>query len=256
MTNREITNTIEEFAPLTLQEAWDNSGWQVGVPDAQCSGVLLCVDVTPGVLEEARRRGCNLVIAHHPLIFKGLKQITGRNRVERCVAQALRDGIAVYSSHTATDCAPAGVSWEMAHRLGLENVEGLDASGLGVIGDLPTPLSWEKFAERVKEAFGTEVLKCSRVPFEGWMVTRVGLCGGSAAEFLPLALGRGAQAYVTADCKLNQFLDHAEDILLIDAGHFETEQCTKDLFYRVISEKFPNFAVWKSTDEENPVVYL
>jgi putative NIF3 family GTP cyclohydrolase 1 type 2 len=82
------------------------------------------------------------------------------------------------------------------------------------------------------------------------------MCGGSAAEFMPQAIERGAQAYITADCKLNQFLDLTDDILLIDSGHFETEQCTKEIFYRVISEKFPNFAVCKSTVERNPVQFL
>lgn len=256
MTNREITDAIEEFAPLSLQESWDNSGWQIGTPDATCTGAIICVDVTPAVLEEAIDKKCNLIISHHPLIFKGVKQITGRDRVERCISLALRHGISVYSSHTATDCAPGGVSWEMARRLGLENVEGLDVSGLGVIGNLPASLPWMKFVELVKDRFGAGCVRCSRVPFKEWTVGRVGLCGGSAAEFLPLALSRGAQAYVTADCKLNQFIDHADDILLVDSGHFETEECTKEIFYRVISEKFPNFAVWKSTVEENPVVYL
>lgn len=256
MTNRGITDVIETIAPLSLQESWDNSGWQTGDPDAECTGVLLCVDVTPAVLEEARQKGCNLVIAHHPLIFKGLRQITGRDRVERCVCQAIKDGISVYSSHTAVDCAPAGVSWEMAALLGLSDVQPLDGSGLGVIGDMPEAIPWRDFVAKVKEAFGATTVKCSRVPFDGMMVRRIGLCGGAGAEFLPEALRRGAQAYVTADCKLNQFLDHADDILLVDAGHFETEQCTKEIFYRAISEKFPNFAVWKSTVEKNPVVYL
>lgn len=256
MINREITNAIEEFAPLSLQESWDNSGWQVGDPDAECSGVLLCVDVTPEIIKEATDKGCNLIISHHPLIFKGVRQIIGRDRVERAIAQALRDGVSVYASHTSTDCAPDGVSWEMAHRLGLTSVEGLDESGLGVIGDLQAPLPWKDFANLVKESFGAGCVKCSRVPSDDWTVSRVGLCGGSAAEFLPAAMSRGAQAYVTADCRHNQFIDHCDDILLVDSGHFETEECTKDIFYRVISEKFPNFAVWKSTVERSPVVYL
>lgn len=256
MTNREIIDAIEEFAPLSLQESWDNSGWQLGDPSANCSGVLLCVDVTPDIIREAVAKGCNLIVSHHPLIFRGVKQITGRDRVERCISQALREGISVYSSHTATDCAPDGVSWEMGRRLGLTDAQGLDSSGLGIIGDLPSEMSWKDFVALVKKTFGADSVKCSRVPSDGWKVSKVGLCGGSAAEFLPLAIARGAQAYVTADCKLNQFIDHADDILLIDSGHFETEECTKEIFYRVISEKFPNFAVWKSTVERNPVVYL
>ncbi len=256
MTNREVTYAIEEFAPLSLQESWDNSGWQVGRPDTKCSGVLVCVDVTPEVIKEAVDKKCNLIISHHPLIFKGVRQITERDRVERCIALAFENRISIYSSHTATDCAPGGVSWEMARRLGLSGIEQLDESGLGVIGDLETAMPWRDFVKLVKDTFGAECVKCSRVPFDNWTVLRVGLCGGSAAEFMPQALRRGAQAYVTADCKLNQFIDHADDILLVDSGHFETEECTKEIFYRVISEKFPNFAVWKSNVERNPVVYL
>ena len=217
---------------------------------------MLCVDVTPAIIEEASRKGCNLIISHHPLIFKGLKQITGRNRVERSIAMAFKKGISIYSSHTATDCAPAGVSQEMARMLGLSDVEPLDASGLGAIGNLPAPMPWRLFIEKVKAVFGASAVKCSLPAADDLTVSRVGLCGGAGAEFLTEALSRGAQAYVTADCKHNQFLDHADEILLADAGHFETEQCTKEIFYRTISEKFPNFAVWKSTAERNPVVYL
>ncbi len=80
MTNREITDAIEEFAPLSLQESWDNSGWQLGKPEAECTGVIVCVDVTPDIIEEAASKGCNLIVSHHPLIFRGVKQITGRDR--------------------------------------------------------------------------------------------------------------------------------------------------------------------------------
>lgn len=256
MTHREITTALEEHFPLSIQESWDNAGWQLGDPDDECRGVLICLDLTPAVLREAIDRGCNLVVSHHPLIFRGLKQITGRNRVERMVAEAFRRGISVYSSHTATDCAPAGVSYEMSRRLAMTDVEPLDESGLGVIGNLPQPLPWFNFITLVKAVFASRGLRCSRVPFPNWKISRVGLCGGSAGEFLPLALSRGAQAYVTAECKLNQFIDYADDILLVDAGHFETEECTKDLFLHVISEKFPNFAVWKSTKEQNPIEYI
>jgi dinuclear metal center YbgI/SA1388 family protein len=256
MTNKEITNAIEEFAPLSLQESWDNSGWQVGNPDAECSGVLLCVDITAEVLDEARRKGCNLIVSHHPLFFKGVKQILGRNRVERCAAQAISYGISVYSSHTATDCAPHGVSWEMARMLGVTDIQALDESGLGAIGNLPQAMPWRELVDKVKATFGAACVKCSHVKDDSLMVSRLGMCGGSAGDFLPLAHQLGAQAYITADCRLNQFLDYADDILLIDSGHFETEQCTKQIFYRVISEKFPNFAVWKSTVERNPIAYL
>lgn len=256
LTNRQIVEAIEEYAPLSLQESWDNSGWQVGNPDAECRGVLLCVDLTPAVLEEAANRGCDLVVTHHPLIFRGIKSLVGRDRVTECLTEAVRRGISVYSSHTSTDCAPAGVSMEMARMLGLTDTAPLEASGLGAVGNLPRPMPWAAFAQRVKDVFGCAMLRLSRPADRDSVVSRVALCGGAGGDLIGEAIAAGAQAYVTADCKHNQFLDRREEILLIDAGHFETEQCTKALFHRIISEKFPNFAVWKSEAEENPVLYV
>lgn len=123
-----ITAALEEYAPLSLQESWDNSGLQVGLPpeaDGEVTGALLCVDVTEDIITEAVRRGRNLVISHHPLIFKGLKHITGSTVAERAVAAAIRSGVAVYSSHTALDSTRGGVSYEMARMLGARVVRAL-----------------------------------------------------------------------------------------------------------------------------------
>ena len=108
-----IIAALEEYAPLSLQEKWDNSGLQVGLPresDGECTGALLCLDVTPDIISEAVRRGCNLVVSHHPLIFKGLKSLIGRTVAERTVAEAIRAGVAVYSSHTALDLSLIHIS--------------------------------------------------------------------------------------------------------------------------------------------------
>ena len=258
---REITDVIERFAPPSLQEGYDNTGYQTGDPEAEVSGVLLCVDVTEEIVEEAVAKGCNLIVSHHPLLFRGVKCVIGRNRPERVLAAAIRKGVTVYSSHTATDSTVGGVSWRMAGRLGLKDVKVLVPSsdgaptGLGVVGNLSEAVTMDRFLASVKEAFRCAVLKVSR--FDGSeIVTRAALCGGSAAEFVPEAIAAGAQVYVTADCKLNQFLDHAGGIVLVDAGHFETEECTKQIFFDVITEKFPNFAVCYSEKEKNPITYL
>ena len=132
-----IISAIEEFAPPSLQESWDNTGLQVGSRRADCSGVLLCVDVTPAVVREAVGRGCNLIVSHHPLIFKGLKHITGNTPVEEAVALAIKNDITVYSSHTAADSAVGGVSYEMARRLGARP-EGVPVS----YTHLTLPTSW------------------------------------------------------------------------------------------------------------------
>ena len=110
------------FAPLPLQDGFDNAGLQVGLTDAEVTGVLLCLDVTEAVVDEAVALGCNLIVSHHPLIFSPLKRVTGATYVERCVIKALANGIAVYSAHTNLDNAPGGVNYRIAAKLGLQNV--------------------------------------------------------------------------------------------------------------------------------------
>ncbi len=119
---KDIADALEMFAPLPLQEGFDNAGLQVGLTDAEVAGVLLCLDVTEKVVDEAIASGCNLIVSHHPLIFSPLKKIAGRNYVERCVIKALQNGIAIYSAHTNIDSAGGGVNYRIAEMLGLQNV--------------------------------------------------------------------------------------------------------------------------------------
>ncbi|MDE6741200.1 MAG: Nif3-like dinuclear metal center hexameric protein, partial [Muribaculaceae bacterium] len=128
---KDIAKAIEDFAPLRLKEDWDNPGLQVGDPEMGVTGVLLCLDVTEEILQEACKRDCNMIISHHPLIFGGLKRLTGATPTERIVAGALLDGIAVYSAHTNLDSAFEGVSYEMAHMLGMKNCYPLERSASG-----------------------------------------------------------------------------------------------------------------------------
>ncbi|MBQ7947966.1 MAG: Nif3-like dinuclear metal center hexameric protein [Bacteroidaceae bacterium] len=111
------------FAPLPLQDGFDNAGLQVGLTDAEVTGVLLCLDVTEAVVDEAVALGCNLIVSHHPLIFSPLKRVTGATYVERCVIKALANGVAIYSAHTNLDNAPGGVNYRIAAKLGLQNVK-------------------------------------------------------------------------------------------------------------------------------------
>ena len=258
---RDIIAAIEAYAPPALQEGYDNTGYQVGDPEAEATGALLCVDVTDDIIDEAKSKGANLIISHHPLLFRGVKCVIGRNRPERALAKAIREGITIYSSHTAMDSAIGGVSWRMAQRLGLTGTTLLVPShpgadtGLGVTGELPRSLTPTEFASMVKSTFGCGGGRMSRPP-TGRGGEKMAHGGGAAAAIRPEAIAAGAQAYVTADCKLNQFLDYAPDILLVDAGHFETEECTKEIFFDILTEKFPNFAVSYSDIEKNPIIYL
>ena len=264
VTLADIVGCIEDFASPGLQEKWDNTGWQLcpHSPSSPCTGVMLCLDVTPEVVAEAEAEGCNLIISHHPLIFKGLRQITGASPVERAVISAISGGIAVYSSHTALDSASLGVSHKLGTMLGLEDMSvlspqpGSPLTGLGVIGRFAAPLTTEAFIHRVKEVYGAPVIRRSAGPEGMTEVSRVALCSGSGGEFVGTAIGKEADAYITSDTRYHDFVDFGKKILMIDTGHFESEICTKSIFSAIISEKFPTFAIRQSRAEQNPVRYV
>lgn len=250
----EITDTIEEAAPLSLQEPWDNAGLSVGTLDRECTGVMLCVDPTPEVLSEAKAKGCNLVVSHHPLIFKGLKHLTGQTWQERVAITALLDGITLYSAHTNLDAADQGVNFTLASKLGLHNVERLFTAP-GVIGDFPSPLTPDELVAKIKRACGSPIARCT-APRPGTTINRLALCGGSGASLIDDALDAGADAFLTSDVKYHDFIDYANRIFIVDIGHFESENCTKQIFYHLVSKKFPNFALYYSENEKNPINYL
>lgn len=267
MKAREIFDAIEEFAPLRYQEDYDNAGLQVGDADAEVTGVLLCTDVTPAVLAEAIERHYNVVISHHPLIFHGLKKIAGRSEVERMVATAIKHDITVYSAHTNMDNTPmVGVSFKMAEKLGLTEVEILDAHrdqceecatansyGSGVIGNI-TPISAITLMERVRKEFDVKALRYSGNG--NTVITRVALCGGAGSFLASKAIKAGAQIFITGDMKYHDFMGHEQEIVLVDMGHYESEQFTKEIFYDIIKKKSPNFAAAFAQNERNPINYI
>lgn len=256
----DIAEAIERFAPLPLQEDYDNAGLQVGDRHAAVGAVLLCLDVTEEVLAEAERRSCNMIVSHHPLIFRGLKSLTGADATQRIAMRALARGIAVYSAHTNLDSTWDGVSHEMAHRLGV-TVEGpLEPSsldprcGIGVTGTvIPTPKM--EFLRRVKENFHVHALRYS-TQSPRLVVKRVALCGGSGASLIRGAIAAGADILVTADIKYHDFQSYGPDIILADIGHYESELCSMDIFSRIIREQYPQMVVYFSEDQKNPVGIL
>lgn len=256
----EIIDEIERFAPLSLQEGYDNSGVQVTLgTDAPCSGVLLTFDHSPEAVAEAVARGCNLIIAHHPIIFRPLRRVAGEDVSQLTVMAAMRAGVTLYSAHTSLDNAPGGISVEMARRMGLEGVEvlvpGVDGCGSGAVGNLPLPMTAAAFVSMAKETFNADVARCSRHNPDD-MVSRVALCGGAGGSFIGDAVKAGADVYITGDIRYHDFQERWRDILLVDIGHFETEQCSSSIFFNIIREKFPTFAVQYSQLQQNPVEYL
>ncbi len=258
---RDILNEIEAFAPLRYQESYDNSGLQVGDDTQEVRGVLLCIDITEQVLDEAIEKGCNLIIAHHPLLFRGIKKITPTDATARCIIKAVQNQITLYASHTNMDKAPHGVSFKTAQKLGIQAErplvpEAADPTfGLGIIGTLPQAEDAHVFLLRAKRTLQLGALRHSDIP-NGKKVRRIALCGGSAFEFYTNAAREGADLYLTADVKYHQFFEATGSTILADIGHFESEQFTKDIFYEILSKINANFAVIFSDRKTNPINYI
>ena len=256
---REITSLIEAFAPLSLQESYDNAGLIVGREDDEIHRVLLTVDVTEEVIEEALEQECDMIVAHHPIIFHALKRFNSSSYVERCVEQAIRHGIVIYAAHTNLDSAQDGMSWRVAQMLGLENIEVLDptsseGAGFGVVGELSEAVASEDFMRRVMERFSVGALRHSDIVLP--KVRRVAICTGAGGSLIDKARDAAADIYLTSDLKYNDFMRHEKSIILADMGHFESEYCVIQILFDILSKKIPIFAVRKSVRSRNPVNYM
>ena len=360
----EITNYLESVAPLAYQESYDNAGLLVGNPSQEVKQVLITLDVTEAVLEEAIQTKCDLILAHHPLIFGGIKKLNGKNEVERCVIKAIQHNIAIYASHTNLDSVPEGVNGKICEKIGLENcrilspvsgqlkklvtfipfdyaekmqeavfeagagsignydscaysiagkgsfrgnnsttpfvgkpgeihyenelrfetifpahtqgaviraliqahpyeevaydIYSLDNQhpqvGIGMIGELPREMDEKRFLRSLKRTFGTGVVKHS--PLQEKKVKKIAVCGGSGSFLIKQAIREQADVFITGDLKYHQFFEAENKIVLADIGHFESEQFTKEVFYELLTKKFPKFAVRLSEVDTNPVNYL
>ena len=255
---KDIIKVIEDFAPLSAQEGWDNSGLCVGTPDDEVHGVLLALDCTPELVDEAVACGADMIVTHHPLIFSGLKKISPETQVGRAVIKAVKAGVSIYAAHTSADKVLGGVSGDMARRIGLTGVEILqkdgDDIGLGVVGNLPQPMTSVDVVSLVKERFGLKVVKVSR-PLDG-MVSRVAMCGGSGSSLIGEARRAGAQLYVSGDISYHNFF--AEDgFMIMDIGHYESEIGIVEILFSLIKKNFPTFAVRITQNiNSNPIYYF
>lgn len=360
---KEITNYLESLAPRQLQEDYDNSGWQCGEPESAISGVLLCLDVTEKVLEEAISQKCNLIISHHPVIFKGIKKLTGTNYVERILLKAIKNDISIYSIHTNLDAIHNGVNAKISEILGLKNTKvlqpkentlqklvvfcpneqaekvrgamceagagmignysdcsfssegtgtfrgnensnpfvgkkgelhsenetrievvlpnylsskvisamikshpyeevaydlyplknGFPMAGSGMKGELENEISEEDFLKMVKDKMQTKLIR--HTGFLNRKIKKVSVCGGSGRFLLEAAKAAGADVLITSDFKYHDFFDADGKILVLDIGHFESEQFTMSLLSDWITKKFNTFAVRITEINTNPVNY-
>ena len=255
---KDIISVIEEFAPLSLQENWDNSGLCIGSPEDSVSSVLLGLDCTPELVDEAISCGANMIVTHHPLIFSGLKKISPEDKVGEAVIKAIKAGISIYAAHTSADKVIAGVSGAMAARLGLKDVaildEDGDGTGLGVVGNLPEAMAAEDVIRLVKDRFGLKAMRASR-PVDG-MIERIALCGGSGGSLIKAARRSGAQLYISGDISYHNFFTE-DGFMIMDIGHYESEIEIVDILFSLIKKNFPTFAVRITQNiYSNPIFYF
>jgi dinuclear metal center YbgI/SA1388 family protein len=360
----ELISVLEQYAPLRLQESYDNSGLLIGNKNDEIRQALICLDVTPDIIDEAISTKSNLVISHHPVIFKGLKKINGNSLVEKVILKAIKNDISIYAIHTNLDNTLKGVNSILASKLGIANTRILApsasklnklvcfcplehaekvrqamfdsgaghignydncsfnlkgegsfralentnpfvgekgmmhiedeirietivpdfklpsvikamiqahpyeevaydvyslenkslSSGAGMIGELETETKIEDFLVSVKKILGTKYLKHNRLI--GKPVKKVAICGGSGSFLIDAAARQKADVYITGDIKYHDYFEHQGDMTIVDAGHYETEQFTKELIHTILTKKFPNFAVRISETATNPVSFL
>ena len=360
---KEVTDLLEQLAPLGNAEDFDNVGLLVGDPSKEVTGILVTLDTLEEVVDEAVSTNCNLIVSFHPIIFNGLKRLTGQDYVQRTVIKAIENNIAIYSMHTALDNSPAGVSFSICQALGLENrsilvpkqdsikklttyipvaeadnlknalfsagagtigqyshcsftTEGsgtFKASdtanpakgkkgelhredeaqvhvtfntasesavlralfehhpyeevayevyklenkhqhlGMGMIGDFAEALNETEFLNFVKDKMNAKVIRHSA--FINKPIKKVAVLGGSGSFAIEAAKKARADAFITADLKYHQFFSAEGKILLMDIGHFESEQFTKTLLADYLKKKIPNFAISLSEVITNPINY-
>jgi len=361
---KEAINYLEHYAPLAYQESYDNSGVITGNVNLELSGVLICIDSTEEVVDEAIKNNCNLIVAHHPIIFSGLKKITGATYPERVLIKAIQNNIVIYAAHTNFDNIKGGVNSKIAEKLALKNCkilapkkqllrklitfcpgnksyqlrQALFAAGAGTVGNYTEcsfntegegtfkpalntqpyvgeigiqhtekevkvetiyPLNIEAnvlqtlfsnhpyeevaydiislnntynqvgagiigeleqeedaylFLKKIKKDMQTACVRHTEIVKKS--IKKVAVCGGSGSFLLNQAIAQGADIFITSDFKYHQFFDAEKQILIADIGHYESEQYTKELFYDILKEKIPTFALYLSKINTNPVNYL
>ena len=260
----DVIAAIEAIAPLRYQDEWDNSGLQVGFCQDEVKGVLVCLDVTEEIVDEAIRKGCNMIVSHHPLLFHSLKQVSDSTYQQRCVTKAIKEGIAIYSAHTSLDNARGGVNFKIAELIGLQDLRWLEPKpecgahsngaecGSGLIGTLPAPEQPEAFLERLQNTFKVKALRHSEPGSKP--IRKVALCGGAGAFLMGKAIQEDADCFISGEFHYHDYFE-TDGMMLIELGHYQSEQFTKDLLREILGKALPDLRIEMTQIDTNPIRY-
>jgi len=259
---KEVLVALEQFAPLPLQEDYDNAGLQVGLTEAEVSGALLCLDVNEAIVQEAIQRHCNLIVAHHPLIFHPLRRIAGQDYVQKTVALAIKNDITIVAMHTNLDSARGGVNYKIAEKIGLTDVQligekktcdGIEGAS-GIIGTLPHPTPAAEFIATVKQQLEATCAHCNELLRRP--VSRVAICGGAGAFVMRDAIREKADAFITGEMHYHEFFGTEQQLQIVVLGHYETEHFTSELLRDIIQQALPDVPCCIATTNTNPIINL
>ncbi len=254
---------LAQFAPLRLKMDFDNVGLIIGEGENEVKRVLVALDITPAVVEEAISVGAQCIVSHHPVIFKAIKKMTDNDPYGRMMIRMIKNGISAVCMHTNLDLAPQGVNELLAKKLCLEKIapfaekvndEELGLIGLGRVGELPHRMEPRAFAAYVKKCLGSNGLRY--VTGYG-LVSKVAVGGGHCGDLMMEAVAQGCQAFVTSDLSYNDFLDAREyGLTLIDAGHYPTENVVVPQLESWLKEKWPELEVSISDIHAEVIEYV
>ena len=255
----DVVSFMQEFAPLSLAEGWDNVGLLLGDDQADVERVMTCLTVTPDSAEEAVQEQVDLIVSHHPLPFRSFRQLTTDTTPGRLLLQLIEAKVAIFSPHTAFDSAAAGINQRLAEGLGLANIEPIEpvelkdgTGGSGRVGVLPNDSTLSDMAQLLQEFLSLDGLHM--VGTSDQRVTKVAIGCGSAGHFIEDACRLGCDLLVTGETNFHTCLEaEASGVALLLPGHYASERFAVEGLAKVIAGEFPGSTVWPSQRESDPL---
>ena len=258
-----VLDILESWMPKEISEDFDNVGLLVGNPSQELKNIIVTLDTTVDVIEEAIDKDCNLIISYHPIIFEGIKKINEqKDYVQKAIVKAIENKISIYAIHTSMDNHPNGISFSLAKIIGLNKTSVLIPKdkkiddlkiGMGTVGYLNSKISEEKFLDLVKKNIKNNLIRHSKIT--GKKISKVAIVAGSGSFAIDECLSNDVDALITSDIKYHKFFIENNKILLVDIGHFESEKHIKLVIQEYLKKKLPNFTILLSEKNVNPVNY-
>ena len=259
----EISEILNDWMPISIAEDFDNVGLIVGNPESLVTNILITLDTTSEVIDEAIEKDCNLIISYHPIIFNGLKKITSDSGyVQKSIINAVKNNISIYAIHTSLDNHPEGISYFLAKKIGLKDLstlipkkDGLNIikTGMGILGKLDQPKDENSFFDLIKDKLNIKYLRHSKKINK--TISKVSVVAGSGSFAIKNSLDSEVDAFITSDLKYHNFFETDNKAILVDIGHYESENHIKLIIKEFLNKKLPNFTLLLSENNSNPVKY-